>query len=482
MESHEVVETDFLVIGGGIAGVSAVETLSYLCPNEKIILLTESSVIKTVVNLVPLCKAISRFNVKEQDCSEPLVQQPNVKIIVDRLTAIESKSKLIQTANRQKIRYRFMCLCTGARPKIIDTSDECRPYVLGIRDTESVVQFQRRLKNCSRLAIVGNGGIASEIVYETSNLTIDWIIKDQYISQTFVDPAAAKFFQYRLENKEKNKPTKPTTIKRMRYNEHEMKEADSRENGAALGPDWHRNLNLIGGAATADSSSNHVNIHYGCEVGSIEKSTTEHKLNVSLTDTKNTKIFCDLLVSATGVVPKINFKCDEEFATHTTDDGILVDEFQKTSINGIWAAGDICTANWTKSEHWFQMRLWTQARQMGAMAGKSMAAQLQNNEILQDFCFELFGHVTELFGYQVVLLGRYNGQGLNYKYEALIRMTPNHEYIKYIIVDGRVKGAILIGETGLEETTENLILNQLDVSGYGDDLLDPNIDIEDYFD
>lgn len=48
--------------------------------------------------------------------------------------------------------------------------------------------------------------------------------------------------------------------------------------------------------------------------------------------------------------------------------------------------------------------------------------------------------------------------------------------------DGRMHGAILIGETDLEETFENLILNQMDLSRYGEDLLDPNIDIEDYFD
>ena len=45
-----------------------------------------------------------------------------------------------------------------------------------------------------------------------------------------------------------------------------------------------------------------------------------------------------------------------------------------------------------------------------------------------------------------------------------------------------MQGALLIGDTDLEETFENLILNQLDLSAYGEDLLDPNIDIEDYFD
>ena len=56
------------------------------------------------------------------------------------------------------------------------------------------------------------------------------------------------------------------------------------------------------------------------------------------------------------------------------------------------------------------------------------------------------------------------------------------EYVKVVMVDGRMQGALLIGETDLEETFENLILNQTDLTVYGEDLLDPNIDIEDYFD
>ena len=41
-------------------------------------------------------------------------------------------------------------------------------------------------------------------------------------------------------------------------------------------------------------------------------------------------------------------------------------------------------------------------------------------------------------------------------------------------------GAALIGETDLEETFENLILNQMALSSYEEDGLDPNIDLEDY--
>ena len=51
-----------------------------------------------------------------------------------------------------------------------------------------------------------------------------------------------------------------------------------------------------------------------------------------------------------------------------------------------------------------------------------------------------------------------------------------------ILQNEHVCGAILIGETDLEETFENLILNQIDVSALGEDLLNPDIEIDDYFD
>ena len=56
------------------------------------------------------------------------------------------------------------------------------------------------------------------------------------------------------------------------------------------------------------------------------------------------------------------------------------------------------------------------------------------------------------------------------------------EFIKVVIREGKVQGVLLIGETDLEETFENLILSQMDVSHLGDDLLSPDVDIEDYFD
>lgn len=463
------IECKFLIIGGGIAGVSCAEAIAFLAPHERTILLTESSLIKAITNLQPLGKISARFEVQELvPCSQKF------DIIVDHLEHICSKNAYVQVRHNKIIKYKYLCICTGARPKIIksDNNANVQSHIIGIRDTESVEEFQRRIKNAKKMLILGNGGIASEIVYEIKGIQIDWVIKDAHISSTFVDSEAAKFFQNKLKETPM-KIEKKCIVKRMRYGEG----STSHKTGAALGPDWHKQFDIAGNISQDLPES--VSIHYNCEIRAIKEGTCDSSIDVELTNGERFEV--DFIVSATGVVPWKNFTCDVNLAT-CEDGGILVDEMMKTSVNNIYAAGDVCTANWQKAQQWFQMRLWTQARQMGSMAGRSMYAASNNEEIYQDFCFELFNHVTQLFGYQVVLLGNYNGQGLGDNYEVLLRITPNKEYIKFVLQNGKLQGAILVGETALEETCENLILNQLDLTPYGDDLLNPNVDIEDYFD
>lgn len=164
------------------------------------------------------------------------------------------------------------------------------------------------------------------------------------------------------------------------------------------------------------------------------------------------------------------------------DFGIRVDDMMRTSEKDVYAAGDVCTAGWEPAKHWLQMRLWSQARQMGAYSAQCMVADMQGQRISLDFCFEVFAHVTKFFNYKVILLGKFNAQGLGRDYEILLRVTKGLEYVKVVLRDGRMEGAILIGETDLEETFENLILNQTDLTPFKDHLLDPDIDIEDFFD
>jgi len=474
----------FLVVGGGIAGVSCAESLAICCANASIVLVTESSIVKSVTNLVPVARYLHKFDVREQNVSE---LGAGIATIVDQLTQINSREHWAKTKSGLVIRYRYICLCTGGAPKLFSPSEkEYKERVIGIRDTDSVLELQRRLASAKDVLILGNGGIASELAHELRDVNVHWVIKDAHISATFVDPGAAEFFQLanrETESDSEKEPAATTAIKRMRYSEMLPREEDELQNkrGAALGPDWHRSFDLSGGSGSL--GRNLPKIYYKSHIEYLEQLPDEGRLRITLKHDDDTleQLNCDFIVSATGVQPRHDYTTDTPLQL-AEDGGINVDEMMRTNLPDVYAAGDACTAAWMPAQHWFQMRLWTQARQMGAMAGRSMAAIHEGETIYQDFCFELFGHVTQLFGFPVVLLGRFNGQGLGRDYELLVRCTRNKEYIKFVLQNGRLRGAILIGDTDLAETCENLILNGTDLEPYGDDILNPDIDIEDYFD
>ena len=484
-----MLRTDYLVLGGGIAGVSTAQTLHLLQSEASIVLVTATEVVKSVTELTHLTKLLSSFNVIETNIKDWQRDNLGVQLIKGVVTDISRERKEVSVENYGSISYSKLCICTGGAPKII--SDH--PHVLGIRDTQSVRHFQEKLKDATRVMVVGNGGIATEIVYEICNIEVIWAVKDSSISSVFVDAGAGEFLVEKINSSAAQTSLEDENpVKRMKFTVNRNEGEGSTHLGSALGPDWHK-----GFRKTGRSEGKQVHVEYKVEICQIHSHSDLLSRNLSETagivtegeqktwniyvELSNGKVYgCDFVVSATGVTPS-GGKFQHVVAVDE-EGGITIDEEMRTSAPDIYAAGDVCSAGWTQADHWFQMRLWSQARQMGMMAAKAMVAHSTGEAVELDFCFEMFAHVTQFFGYKVVLLGLYNGQKLEDQYEILLRVTRGREYVKAVMKEGRMQGALLIGQTDLEETFENLILNQLDLSQFGEDLLDPNIDIEDYFD
>ncbi|CAL8242121.1 unnamed protein product [Merluccius merluccius] len=482
----------FVVVGGGIAGVTCVEQLSSEFPSADVALITAASHIKAVANFKKVSHTLEEFDVEERPSSTLQEKFPNITVIQSAVRSLCTDTHTLQTEDGRSVGYKKLCICSGARPKLL-TQDQ--PNVLGVRDTDSVQEFQKRLSSAKRILVVGNGGIALELVFEVGGCEVVWAVKDKAIGNTFFDAGAAQFL---IPSLEAQRPARAAVCKRARYTTEEAPDGggDQRragsgptDTGSALGPDWHEGFLLRG----AEESSQGVRVEYECEVQEIFTSLDHLRsppppesdygcwpVYVQLTNEKI--VGCDFIVSATGVVPNTDaFLLGNNFAL-AGDGGLRVDDHMRTSEPDVYAAGDVCSACWEPSPLWQQMRLWTQARQMGWFAGRSMAANVLTQPIELDFCFELFSHITKFFNYKVVILGKFNAQGLGVDHELLVRCTKGQEYVKVVLRGGKMVGAVLIGETDLEETFENLILNQMDLTPYKDELLNPNIDIEDYFD
>ena len=433
-----------------------------------------------------------------------------------------------------------------------------------------------------------------------------------------------------------------------------------RQQGSALGPEWIGKSSFLTNLPQAVRAKiGSLRIIYQDEIGSISGgehgtsgsgsgSSGSSSFPLHLTTKRGLDICCDFVIAACGVMPNtsampgvevVDIEGSESGSSEEhreterrrqygfrkdAEGALLVNHQMQTSCKNVFAAGDCCAyvtslkkdgincrdgdtkrdGRNRNSKHWFQMRLWTQAKTMGHYAAQCMHDQLHSlttgknsrrgkeDRDVHDKCkncegesgsevevgggdgdeeeglannivFEVFAHVTRFFGHKVVLLGRYNAQGLTLdaagagareekgtdvpngrdsstsgeqksKLEAFVRemvvteqglvekqgqvgcalgaldpspspslalatpaiptpaklhdlevwtrVTPGQEYIKVIIHNGRVVGALLLGDTELEEVFENLILNKLDVSEIGVALLDPNLDLEGYMD
>ncbi|KAF2348005.1 FAD/NAD(P)-binding domain [Trinorchestia longiramus] len=510
MAASEFQHFKYAIIGGGIAGVTCAEHLEIVDGENSTVLISGSDLIKAVTNVLHLSKSIDVFDVEDKHHSYLQQICPSVSVKPAQVKSIQPKKKCIILSSGESISYDKVCVCTGAFPKQLLPEHK---HVLYIRDTESVQKFQQRITDASRIVVVGNGGIATEMIYEVTGIEIIWAVKDSWFTAAFIDPGAAEFFKPELA---KDKTSKEKSIvKRRKYTVDNLQIKENRDGavvGGALGPDWHEGLDVSGGLrACQDAESlrrRRVQLVTEVEVVALHEPLTLHSTPELLSRlTKGEKIStdssgqakaeqwpvyvelsngliygCDFVVSAIGVTPNTRLLKESDGFTFAPDGGVCVEEDMQTTVPDVYAAGDVCTPSWQWATHWHQMRLWTQARQMGSYAAKCMWSSVSGEHIYQDFCFELFTHATKFFGHKVVMLGLYNGQKLNGQYEMLLRMTRGMEYIKVVMKAGKMQGALLVGETDLEETFENLILNQMDLSSYGEDLLDPDIDIEDYFD
>lgn len=473
----------YVVIGGGIAGVSCAQTLRSITSDEKakVLLLSSSSLVKSVANLNFVTQNLTEFDVVEKDLNELNESFPGIEAKQCSVAKILTEKNCVVSDNGEEIFYTKLCVCTGAKPNIIDKTS---PYVIGIRDTNTVAEMENRLKNAKKIVIVGNGGIALELVYGLKSVEVVWVIKDKSIGSTFFDCGAAEFLLSELHKPKANDDDvlKPDP-RRAKYTVFNLKTNSSSIvdvlAGSALGPDWHENA-ILHGAGTKS-----VNIEYESQVEKLEHNaeSSGFPLRVKLTSGKT--VDCDFLISATGVTPNTDLFQNIPTCRVAGDGGVEVDTNMRViGIDDVYAAGDVCHCSWQKSPQWLQMRLWMQARQMGIFSAQCMVANHENkDDNTLDFCFEIFAHSTRFFGYKVVLLGKFNCQDLeSEKTQLIVRVTPGKEYVKVVLYEGRMYGAVLVGETDLEETFENLILNGMDLSHFGENLLHPDVELEDYFD
>jgi hypothetical protein len=309
-------------------------------------------------------------DVEEKSLSDLASENKRIRVVRAWVKSLDSKARTVACDQGSKeplvLSYDRLCIASGARPNLIADS----AHVIGIRDTESVSQLAKRLSSARRVLVVGNGGIALELVQalqlrglSSSECEVVWVMKDAYIGNTFLDRASSAFLIPDLfpdadpevpsssaagssEDKSKTAPDskdakdsdkaasaakKPLRLMTPAAGDRSFKvmagsslsaKGGQRYQGGALGPEWQQHLRLP--SAKPSDESKHtpkLTLEFSCDVtrctdrtasaaGSESKGTAsaaDSAFPLSIELSSGRKYECDFLVSATGVVPNTEF-------------------------------------------------------------------------------------------------------------------------------------------------------------------------------
>eukprot|EP00981_Chlorochromonas_danica_P006161 scaffold1296_cov212-Ochromonas_danica.AAC.3 len=538
----------------------------------------------------------------ERTAEDFQAQLPHVTLTIDTVHYLDVQAKRVTLSSKSSPPPPPMQ--SVITPKLIAH----HPLIVGLRDLSSVQVLKSRLEVAKRVAVIGNGGIALEVIHELAAWDLVWILREDYVGSAFFDATVSDFILPVLASRgtttstststasttsfSTSLPIPPATTATSHTPSSSSSSSSSTQYGYGLGPEWairsgfaqelprlrterqglHQGQGLGHGllAGSLRLCFNQEVVAYSTDQGkawqlltpsaasllpsiAIDSITEQERYMALWLLTSEGKIEAvDFAISATGVQPDLSFLYPPSSSSSTSSSrvegqvglvqGLALDEegyllvtnseaeqSMQTSVPFVFAAGDCCAYRAPKELPFFQMRLWTQARLMGMLAAQSICHVQQDYGLTMHL--ELFAHITRFFGHKVVLLGRYNAQGLgseqeravrtviipphsqplapsssssltmqeeeeeeqvvsvllpmsnhNCDIEVLVRITPLQEVVKLVLYRGRLVGALLIGSTELEEVMENLILNEIDLHALNVDLLNPDLDIADYFD
>ncbi len=150
------------------------------------------------------------------------------------------------------------------------------------------------------------------------------------------------------------------------------------------------------------------------------------------------------------------------------DNGVVTDEYMRTNVEDVYAAGDITQFHDVILDERAQNGAWGSAKEQGSVAGKNMAAGEPVEEFRWvssysithfDFPFLSFGHPT---------LGDDEAE----------RKYSENEWRRLAFKDGKLIGGVLIGDLSPQSTYKRLIREQWDVADRKDLLLEKRVDVD----
>lgn len=179
------------------------------------------------------------------------------------------------------------------------------------------------------------------------------------------------------------------------------------------------------------------------------------------------RINCQLVVIGKGVQPNVAFISSTPIKVN---EGIIADETMMTSVPDIYVAGDVAETYDLTTGRTSVNAIWPCACEQGRVAGLNMVGKKAKYE----GSFRM--NSLDFYGLPVISMGitRINGNG----FQQFQRKTEN-TYRKLVLRDGRIVGAILVGQVQKAGILTTLLKKRVNVSDYVPFLMSNKINFAD---
>ncbi len=150
------------------------------------------------------------------------------------------------------------------------------------------------------------------------------------------------------------------------------------------------------------------------------------------------EIETEFIFAGKGVTPNISFL---EGGGIKTQNGILVDKYLETNVEGIYSAGDAAQTPDFFTDEKVNYGLWPSAVEQGEIAGRNIAG------LKEVYCGNLRMNVTTIFSLPIASIGDFESKRV---VETLIKKDERRNVYRKICLNekGIIIGALLINELG----------------------------------
>jgi 3-phenylpropionate/trans-cinnamate dioxygenase ferredoxin reductase component len=305
----------FVIVGGGMAGAIATQTLREEGFDGKITLLGQEP--NAPYERPPLSKDYLQGKADRDTIfvhPAPWYAEHAVELSLDSaVTSLDPASRTVTVANGDQLRYDRLLLATGSKPRRLDVPGADLDGVYYLRNVEDSERIKIEFARAKRVVIIGAGwiGLETAAAARAAGLDVTLLVSGDLPLQHVLGPEAAPIFD-----------------------------------------ELHR--------------SHGVDLRYRTTALEL---TGRHGEVTGVMLSDGTEIDAEMIIAGIGAVPRT------ELATAAglkIDNGIVVDEHLRTSDPDIFAAGDIAHAYNPRLGRHIRVEHWAHARRQGAVAAKAM--------------------------------------------------------------------------------------------------------------